>query len=194
MLINKSLLKYGYSNFSLEILEYCKPEDCTQREQYYLNLLEPEYNILTLAGSLLGYKHTEETKVKFKHRIRSSGNKGKKLNRLYTEEEKLKFVERIAKAREIRKNEGIIFKHKEETKIKISKARLGKIHSEETKLKMVGNKGKITRVTDLTTKVITEFVSLRKAAEFMDTSLDTVRRYIKDKKILKNRYKIENNP
>lgn len=65
MLIAKALLKYGYSNFSLEILEYCEPEVLISREQYYLDLLKPEYNILTLAGSSLGYKHTEETLAKF---------------------------------------------------------------------------------------------------------------------------------
>jgi len=31
------------------------------REQYYIDSLNPEYNILKTAGSLLGYKHTEET-------------------------------------------------------------------------------------------------------------------------------------
>jgi group I intron endonuclease len=114
MLINKSLLKYGYSNFSLDILEYCKPEDCIKREQYYLNLLEPEYNILTQAGSLLGFKHTEETKAKFKNR-KNLGNR-KKLIRLYTEEEKLKIAERMAKVREARNNEQGIYVVKEETK------------------------------------------------------------------------------
>jgi group I intron endonuclease len=79
----------------------------------------------------------------------------------------------------------------EETKLKISKGQLGRTHSEETKLKMVGNKGQITRVTDLTTNEVTEFVSLRKAAEYLGTSLDTVRRYVKDNKNFKNRYKIE---
>lgn len=34
-----------------------------KREQYYLDLLEPEYNILKIAYSLKGYKHTKETKV-----------------------------------------------------------------------------------------------------------------------------------
>lgn len=42
MLINRALIKYGYSNFSLEILEYCKPEDRFERETYYLGLLDPE--------------------------------------------------------------------------------------------------------------------------------------------------------
>lgn len=46
--INKALLKYGYAKFSLEILEYCKPEDCIKKEQYYIDLLIPEYNILKM--------------------------------------------------------------------------------------------------------------------------------------------------
>jgi group I intron endonuclease len=64
MLINKALIKYGYSNFSLEILEYCEPSRVVTREQYYIDLLKPEYNILKVAGSSLGYKHTEESRSK----------------------------------------------------------------------------------------------------------------------------------
>jgi group I intron endonuclease len=56
-------LKYGYSNFSLDILEYCKPDLLIKREQYYIDLLDPEYNILKVAGSVLGFKHSEATKV-----------------------------------------------------------------------------------------------------------------------------------
>jgi hypothetical protein len=37
-----------------------------KREQYYLDLLEPEYNILKVAYSLQGYKHTEATKIVLK--------------------------------------------------------------------------------------------------------------------------------
>lgn len=52
-------MKHGYSNFSLEILEYCTPDKAVSREQYFLDLLpHTEYNILKLAGSSLGYKHT----------------------------------------------------------------------------------------------------------------------------------------
>jgi group I intron endonuclease len=64
MLINKALIKYGYSNFSLEILEYCEPSRVVTREQYYIDLLKPEYNILKVAGSSWGYKHTEESRSK----------------------------------------------------------------------------------------------------------------------------------
>lgn len=68
MLIYKALLKYGYSKFSLEILEYCDPSDVLAREQYHIDLSNPEYNLLPTAGSSLGYKHTEETLLKFKAR------------------------------------------------------------------------------------------------------------------------------
>ena len=64
MVINRALLKYGYSNFTLEIIEYCEPSNVIAREQFYLDLLKPEYNILVKAGSSLGFKHAEETKQK----------------------------------------------------------------------------------------------------------------------------------
>ena len=64
MVIYIALKKYGYSNFMLEILEYCPENILMEREQYYLDLLKPEYNILSLARSSLGYKHTVEAKEK----------------------------------------------------------------------------------------------------------------------------------
>ena len=51
------MLNYGYSSFELEIIEYCDSIYITEREQYYLNLLKPEYNILKYARSLKGFKH-----------------------------------------------------------------------------------------------------------------------------------------
>ena len=40
-----ALLKHGHSNFSLTILEYCEPEQCLEREYFYLSSLNHEYNI-----------------------------------------------------------------------------------------------------------------------------------------------------
>lgn len=45
-MIYRALLKYSYSNFSLDILEYCELDVLIEREQYYINILKPEYNIL----------------------------------------------------------------------------------------------------------------------------------------------------
>ncbi len=61
-MIYSALLKYGTSNFSLDILEYCEPNILISREQYYIDTLNPEYNILKIAGSRLGCKHTFKTK------------------------------------------------------------------------------------------------------------------------------------
>lgn len=68
-IISRALLKHGHSNFQLEILEYCDPFVLLERENYYLKLLEPKYNILKIAGSRLGAKHTEETLAKFRARV-----------------------------------------------------------------------------------------------------------------------------
>lgn len=47
--IHNALLKYGYSSFKLEILEYCDKYKLIEREQHYMDLLNPEYNVLTIA-------------------------------------------------------------------------------------------------------------------------------------------------
>lgn len=72
--IYRALLKHGYSNFNLEILEYCDKKDLINREQYYLDLLKPEYNICKIAGSMLGFKHSAKTLIKFKSRNTSTGH------------------------------------------------------------------------------------------------------------------------
>jgi hypothetical protein len=66
--IYNALLTYNYENFSLEILEYCDRSIVINREQYYLDKYEPEYNILTKAGSSLGFKHSEQTLSMFRSR------------------------------------------------------------------------------------------------------------------------------
>jgi group I intron endonuclease len=61
-------LFYGHDNFTLEILEYCDKTEIIKREQYYIDKLNPEYNISKTAGSILGYKHTLKTRLKMKTR------------------------------------------------------------------------------------------------------------------------------
>jgi len=68
-IIARALLKYGYSGFTLEILEYCDIDKCIEREQYYLDLIQPEFNILKKADSRLGSNHSEETIEKNKNKF-----------------------------------------------------------------------------------------------------------------------------
>lgn len=70
--IYKSILKYGHENFSLIILEICgdtnavSKESYLKREQFYIDwafqiYVDKVYNILTVAGSSLGYQHNAES-------------------------------------------------------------------------------------------------------------------------------------
>jgi len=43
--IYSALFKHGHENFQLTILEYCEPEKCLEREDFYLSFLPHEYNI-----------------------------------------------------------------------------------------------------------------------------------------------------
>ena len=70
LIISRALIKYGYSNFSLEILEYCDEAELLIREQYYFDKLNPKYNILKVAGSSLNYNHTKETKAKISEALK----------------------------------------------------------------------------------------------------------------------------
>lgn len=44
-LICKSLLKFGFANFSVTILEFCQEPDLSIREQHFIDLIKPQLNI-----------------------------------------------------------------------------------------------------------------------------------------------------
>lgn len=67
--IHHALLKYGHENFTLEILECCPISELLEREQYYLDFLKPDYNVLEFAYSSLGYRHSAETIALLKKKI-----------------------------------------------------------------------------------------------------------------------------
>jgi len=96
-IICRALLKHGHKNFKLEILCYCEPKNVLLLEQYYINSLNPEYNILQVAGSPLGHKHTEETLAKMRapkspeHLAKLRENIAKiNIDRVFSEELRLK--------------------------------------------------------------------------------------------------------
>jgi len=66
MQICRALLKYGYSNFSLTILEYCDKEKCIEREKHYIDFFGTgtEYNTVKDPSlpSMSGRKHSNKTK------------------------------------------------------------------------------------------------------------------------------------
>lgn len=73
MRIYKALLKYGYENFTFEIIEYCDKEKAVSREQFYLDHFDFEYNTLEKANSVLGLKHSSAVLKKMKGRQNALG-------------------------------------------------------------------------------------------------------------------------
>lgn len=96
-IICSALLKNGYSGFSLEILEYCEPSEVIAREQYYLERLNPEYNILKNAGSPLGRKHSEETKAKMSAANQGRTHTEETITKIWTVERKAQHLEHLKK-------------------------------------------------------------------------------------------------
>jgi group I intron endonuclease len=70
MVICAALLKYGYSKPGLEILEFCKKENTITRENYYLKLLKPEYNIVQVAGLPPRVEFTPEIRNKISNSLK----------------------------------------------------------------------------------------------------------------------------
>lgn len=117
--------KYGIDNIYYEILEKVGLNNLIEREQYYMDTLKPEFNILLVAGSSKGVVMSQEQKDKI-----SKNRKGI----LHTEETKKRISETL-KGRP---------KTKEHT-IKVGLKHKGKKISEEQRKKISeSNKGRIT--------------------------------------------------
>lgn len=65
VILQNHVNKYGLDDLTFSILEFlCWDENVINREQYFLDLLSPEFNILKVAGSNFGRKTSEQTKIK----------------------------------------------------------------------------------------------------------------------------------
>jgi hypothetical protein len=119
-MIYKALLKYGYSSFKLDILEYCDPAVLIEREQYYFDNLKPEYNILKVAGSLTGFRHNEAS-IEL---IRAT-----KLGRKRTEAAKLKIAAGSTQAQSVIVTNNKTGENKEFTSVRKAAKFIGIQHS-----------------------------------------------------------------
>lgn len=182
-LIYSAILKYGLKNFQIEIVEYCVAENVITREQYYIDLLKPEYNILTTAGSRLGYIHSEKARLK----MSNSSKRGK-----FSEETK----KLLSLAKKGMNNPNFGKTHSEKTRALISLAKLGKSFlSESMKSKMSIDSGTSLSVLDLKTNETSVYPSITKAGEGMGVSQAAIskrfKRAIGDSFIIKKRYRVE---
>ena len=114
--------KYGINSIYFEILEPVEIDNLIIREQYYIDTLKPEFNILRKAGNSVGIIMTEEQRIKI-----SNSRKGI----LHTEDTKRRISETmtgIPKSKEHSARVGLKHRGKivsQEQRDKISKANKG---------------------------------------------------------------------
>ena len=189
--INRALIKYGYSKFSLSILEYCDKSDLLTREQFYLDKLNPQYNILKIAGSSLNLKQSLVTKAKISKSLKGIYVKDKSalIGNLHTEETK-----KLMSLKKLKESNPLIGKtHSAKSKELMKQKALSSKHSENTKLKMSAISGNPVNIYEKFStkgfKFIGSFVSARRAGKFLGISGTTVIKYKNSGEIFKDRYK-----
>jgi group I intron endonuclease len=156
-IIYNATLKHDYVNFSLYILEYCDINVLIEKEQYYLDILKPEYNIIKIANSRLGSKQLEATKIKI-----SISNKGKHqhfLGKRHTYESRQMMS---LSFKSITRNNNIPRIIKLETRLKL----------------FLRSQGEVLKVFNTSEKFVKEFPTITSAAKYFDVKNISLNRYI----------------
>lgn len=192
----KGLLKYGYSKFKLEILEYCNKESLLKREQYYLDLTNPEYNILKTAGSPKGFKHSAETLLKFKNRDLNTGHVTTVINKSNND------IKKFYSLREAARNLGVshtaLLDHVNTNNLlkKVYLILKNKLSENPDNLANGKNITITIKVHNKLENLTYEFSSKRSAARFLSIknnviiSTKTISKYIKSKELYRDIYYI----
>ena len=193
--IYRAILKYGCNNFDLEILEYCSKKSTISREQYYIDLFKPAYNILEKAGSCLGFKHSTKTLLKFKNRDLGTGHVVSITNKENGSTKE--YISIRAAARSVSVSHTTLLNY-----ININKP-LKDIYLvtnipksvKSNKLDLSYNvKHKTIKVFDSSNNFINDFSSIRSVAKYIGVDNDiiisssTISSYIKSGKLYKNKY------
>lgn len=191
--ISRPWIKYGFSNFSFTILEYCEKSDLHTREQFYLEKLNPQYNILKIAGSSLKSKHLENTKARISKSLKGVYVKENSalFGSLHTEATK---KTKLMSLKILKESNSFFGKtHSENSKELMKQKASGRKHSENTKLQMSAISGNPVNIYEKFSskgfKLIGSFVSARRAGKFLGISGSTIIKYRNSGEIFKDRYK-----
>jgi group I intron endonuclease len=219
--ISRALILHTYSAFSLTILKYIDISNLSKkearklilsREQHFLDLIfskdEPNtYNILKVAGSLLGFKHSEEIKTLISEVLKGENNpmfgrigkKNPKFGSTHSESTKTLINNTItgkthsvkALLSETHKGKSLsveIIAKISETLKDENNPMFGKTHSAEAKAKISATKGTAIYVYSSDGTLVYNFSSANKAAEYFNCYHKTIIRYVRNQKIFKEQW------
>lgn len=88
--LQNSYNKHSELFFKYYIIEECDEEQLIEKEQYWIDLLKPKYNLCLIAGKRSGYKHTEEFKKKLSEKNKGINHWTYKKDNPYSDEARLK--------------------------------------------------------------------------------------------------------
>lgn len=150
--------KYEEAQFAFEVIEHCVEDELLEKEQFWIDVLGAHkskcgFNMNPLAGSNVGYRHSEASKQKMSEFHKNRALDPVVKNQLQTgflgrkhSEESRKQMSETRKSRELTEKQidgikrsalkRIGMKHGDQAKSKISKANKGRRMSEETRRKM----------------------------------------------------------
>lgn len=150
------------SAFIIEVIELCNVDDLIAREQYWIDTLNPHYNICKIAGNSIGVKRSEGTKQKLR-----DINTGKKQSKETVEKRTAKIrgmkrsPEQVEKIRESKMgSKNPCFKNGWEKQITaMTKANLGSKRDKSVGLKIAESNSKPILQYDLKGNFIKEWPS-----------------------------------
>lgn len=75
--------KYGEEAFVFEVLEYCNVNNRYEREQYYLDFMQPEYNFAPYVNACIDRTVSIEVRQKISHTLKEKYSSGKLKGKYY---------------------------------------------------------------------------------------------------------------
>lgn len=214
LLFYNSVLDYGWNNFNFAILEHINSSNKSfedkkillEREQYYLNNINPSLNICKIAGSPLGIKHGISFSINL-----SQARRGKKNNvKLLNKSNRLKVIKSETKLKLSCRSQGISVKIFDQSNNLVNQfptmtsaakylcvsdrtirriLETGKSYDNYTYKFEVVDGHPITIINKENNFVI-EYFSIREAANYLAVSPKTVSNYLNTNKLLKGIYLI----
>ena len=206
--ISNSILKYGHGSFSVVVLDILSntstsiKKDIISKEQQCINLYKPVYNLNPIAGSSMGFKHSEESKrliSEFRIGKPLSDETKKKLSALFSGElnpfwskvHSTVTLEKMSKSKVgtlnpmFNKEKSKEFlEHMYKDRKGSNNPMFGKIKSKETLEKM----SKKVYVYDSNKEFIILYDSIKFAVKDLHIAAETINKYLDTDKIYKNKY------